>query len=474
MGTPRYDSRPVAAQGGSISMGTPRYEPGAGRGTPPMHPEGAMAPRMPNMYDQASMNRAAYDAMRMMHDRSVPEIYRRLSPTGQYYAAAGMPYQQQHPPGAQYPPELSSSRAVLMGDFLTAQQMQHQEAQRRVDKERQLSPRSREPMVRDGLQGKNPYPGGVLEAGMPPPSFGPIYVHPGQVPSSQDRVGGRTSSPMPPRDATPPRSDGTPGLPPSWSQGHPGVRGPVPSQGSPGGGGALPGQPMAPDDHRHPTPPPPRQNVIRSITHGTAGSMIMDQRISPRPTSQGNTHLNGSSPFATLVNVAVNAPSLAVPPKDRHQLSPVGLRDHPNKERAHAIAMEQERERQEREKERHEREAQQHREVQPREMSLSEAHREAQYREAQQREAQLREAQQRGVAQHREAQAREAQAREAQAREAQAREAQAREVREAQVREAQAREAQAREAQQRGVQQQREVQRLREMERREQERLMIQ
>lgn len=390
MGTPRYDPglrTGSHAGSGSISMGTPRYDTGGGRVTP----ESQVPPRLPGVYD-ASVGRPGgmtYE-MRMMYDN----MYRRMSPSAQSgYYPAGVPYPGPQPAG-QYPAEqLSSSRAVLMGDFLTAQQMQHaQDAQRRADKDRQLSPRSREQVTREGLSGKN-FPHGMMEPGMPPP-FSPMYVHPGQVPvsSSQDRVGGRTSSPMPARTGTPPRTDNA-GSP--WAQGHPGGRPQPPSQVSPGGQGPNTG------DHRLPTPPPPRQNVIRSITCGTAH--VMDRMPSPHTSSQ-NTHLCSNSRLATLVEVATNAPSLAVPPKDRHQLSP-GQRDHQTKERVHALAMEQEREWQEREKER--------RDVQ----------REAQHREAQHREAQAREAH------AREAQAREAQAREAQAREVQAREAQAREHR---------------------------------------------
>ena len=189
--------------------------------------------------------------------------------------------------------------------------------QRRAAQEKgQLSPRSREVLARESkgyidsatlphsLQGYGPLSSthqGILYA--PPP---------GQVPTStpSERSGARTTSPMPPRDTTPPRaaeerssSVGSPWPPQHHMHPRPGH-----PQHSPGGmHGSRPGE-----HPRHPTPPP--GGVIRrSITQG---SVIME----PRVNEPG--HLN-NSPFATLVDVAAKQQHVSVPGKDRHpQLSP--------------------------------------------------------------------------------------------------------------------------------------------------------
>ena len=373
LGTPRYDPQ-IRGSGtpqpqrveGSISMGTPRYESGAGRGTPPIHETGVA--RLPSMYDPA-MGRGApmmYEqGMRMMYENTIDRMYplvRRLSPPGATgFYPPGVPYPAPHP-GGHFPADhYSSSRATLIDDFVTAQQMQRQ---RVVEKDRQLSPRNRESVSRETPQGK-PFPPG-MEHGMPPPHvglghFGALYIHPGAVPtsvassSSQDRVRGQTASPMPSRDATPPRIDNSAATA-AWLQAHSGVRPSAPSQHSPGGQVSS-----HQSDHPHQTPPP-RGNVIqRSITHGTV--IIEPALASPRgpeggstghypPGPQSSPHLNGNSSLTTLVDVAVNAGPL--PTKDRHQMSPA-MRDQAKVAHVAKVAAEQERDRIEREKERHDR-----------------------------------------------------------------------------------------------------------------------
>ena len=213
--------------------------------------------------------------------------------------------------------------------------------QRRIaqEKERQLSPRSREVLARETK-------GYVDPATLPPPhslqQFGPLAsTHqgilyappPGQVPvsTSSERSGARTTSPMPPRDTTPPRAaeerSSSVGSP--WPSQHHMQPRPGHPQHSPGGapypGGSRPGE-----HPRHPTPPPGRDGVIRrSITQGT---VIMEPRVSDP------SHLS-NSPFATLVDVAAKQQHVSVPGKDRlPQLSPAPRGEAPKGSRSEQMS----------------------------------------------------------------------------------------------------------------------------------------
>ncbi len=157
--------------------------------------------------------------------------------------------------------------------------------------------------------------------------FGPVMsthqgmlyaAPPGQVPtsSSSERAGARTTSPMPPRDATPPRAaeERAASVGSTWPPQHhlQQPRGGHP-QHSPGG------PPSRPGEHpRHPTPPPRAGVIHRNIMPGT---VIIEPRTSEA------AHLS-SSRFATLVDVAANQQHMSVPGKDRHpQLSPAARGD---------------------------------------------------------------------------------------------------------------------------------------------------
>lgn len=199
------------------------------------------------------------------------------------------------------------------------------------EKERQLSPRSREVLARE--------PRGYIDPATLPPAilqqYGPLsstpqgilYAPPpGQVPASAQNErgsGARTTSPMPPRDATPPRAEeraasvGSPWPPQHHIQGRPGHPQHSPG-GVPGPGGSRPGE------HPRHTPPPRGGVIHRSITQGT---VIMEPRVSE------------ASPFATLVDVAVSQQHVSVPSKDRvPQLSPAPRGEPPKDSRSEQMS----------------------------------------------------------------------------------------------------------------------------------------
>lgn len=174
---------------------------------------------------------------------------------------------------------------------------------------------------------------------MPPhviPPFGAVstpqgilYVPPpGQVPttqSSERASGARTTSPMPPRDSTPPRAseERSASVGSAWPPHHLSQRAAHP-QHSPVG---VPPNSRPTDYPQHPTPPPRSGVIHRSITQGT---VIMEHRTSEA------SHVN--TRFDALVNVAANAQHVSVPGKDRHhQLSP-GLSAEQQKDRAEHMA----------------------------------------------------------------------------------------------------------------------------------------
>ena len=150
---------------------------------------------------------------------------------------------------------------------------------------------------------------------------------PGQVSAaaaSERGSGARTTSPMPPRDTTPPRASeersssvGSPWPPQHHMQPRPGH-----SQHSPGG--------SRPSEHsRHPTPPPRVPVIHRSITQGT---VIMEPRVSEP------SHL-GNSSFKTLVDVAAKQQHVSVPGKERiPQLSPAPRSEPPKESRAEQMS----------------------------------------------------------------------------------------------------------------------------------------
>ncbi len=198
------------------------------------------------------------------------------------------------------------------------------------EKDRQLSPRSREAMVREaaskGIFVEGTVPPHMLQHyGAVPTPQGLLYVpRPGQVASTESSDREPRTSPMPPRDATPPRAEeraSSAGWPP---HGQPRTAHP---QHSPGGAPSQrPGEPVT------------RGGVIqRSITSGT---VIMEPRPAESgskypPSSSAPGHVNGS-PFDTLVHVAANAAHVSVPGKDaRHpQLSPAPRGEPPKDLRA--------------------------------------------------------------------------------------------------------------------------------------------
>ncbi|XP_074640514.1 uncharacterized protein LOC141898487 [Tubulanus polymorphus] len=232
MGTPRYEmlrqtTPPQSSRSeGSITRGTPVLDTvTAGRGSPVSTYEAA---RMP-MYKAVGRGGMIYDGgvrMPMMYDRTLEQMYlsRRMSPTSAYYS--GMPpyAASQYPEGSAY----SSSRATLIGDFLTAQQMQGSDFQRRAavqEKDPHLSPRRDVTKVYPGMMEAVIHPSNI--AGLPYGTLatpqGMIYMpHPGQVPpsSSADRIShGQSPSPSP-REAISPRGADVSSLSASWPSAH--------------------------------------------------------------------------------------------------------------------------------------------------------------------------------------------------------------------------------------------------------------
>lgn len=282
---------------GSISRGTPRIDSGRQgmdgsitRGTPMSYETPGSRPVQPSGRPE-SVPRMPFDATAVAIGRSNPPLYdmryeiynpmnnaRRLSPTGSSFYAS-VPH---HTQGTTY--------LTLMDDFHTAQQMQDL-AQRRGTQEsnqRQMSPRSRPEMGREAAQQVKNVPQGMI-------------YHPGQIPSSvassiPERL---TSQNVSPRDATPPHSDIAVSSTGSWSSTQSRAH---MSQHSPGIAGCRV------QDRR--TASPPQRHIIQ---HGADSSHY--------PPSS-SALLNGNSPFATLVNVAANAPALAVPGDKRPQISP--------------------------------------------------------------------------------------------------------------------------------------------------------
>ena len=354
-GTPVNQPLPGGGmRGGSISMGTPHYDACPRQPTPPQsRPEGVVsraapfgydhmgrpvavshesgvAMRMPMVFDAAAAAAAMNRGMPMMvYPGAVEQMYRRPG-------FQGMPFMPGVPPGvagvpggaAQFADYNSSSRATLMGDFLTAQQMHLQQeavAQRR-DKDRQMSPRGR-----DMPPAKSPYDP-QLHASMPyttvstPQGLVAIPHHPvvTQV-NSNERPSSRTRSPMPPPSHHPYRDITPPHAPPhenSSPMAWPIVtrHGPLPPQLSPGGmpPGPRPREAYSPGGLPPGARPreaylPPRQNVIQQ--HGKPqGSVIMEPRMSPLTSSRVDGHYmipDSTSPrhmapssFDTLVKVA--------------------------------------------------------------------------------------------------------------------------------------------------------------------------
>ncbi|XP_064619549.1 protein PRRC2A-like isoform X2 [Lineus longissimus] len=324
MGTPRYEgllrqaTPPQSRAEGSITRGTPVE--GAGRGVPVTYEAGI--PRMPGVYDAMSRG-MPYNGIRMpmVYDsRAIEQMYlaRRMSPSSSGYAYQGMQYQPQYPEGSAY----SSSRATLMDDFMTAQQMQAQDIQRRAaaqDKEQHLSPRG--PVGREAVP--KGYPPAMMEAlihpnvshlaGVPYGALathqGMLYVpHPGQIPSPMTDRGPRANnSPAPsPREAASPRGDVS-GLSQSWPKSN------------------VPGSTHSPGPSRAPQPPPPqasRQNVIQQVYTGKPGGpegmAIRGPHHMPDSTSGVNSQQRpfGNEAFNALVDAAANAQSLSVN-KDR-------------------------------------------------------------------------------------------------------------------------------------------------------------
>ena len=259
-GTPRYDHGQRQAtppqsrvDGGSITKGTPITYEGAGRGIPVSH-EGAI-PRMPGVIEavRANPHIQMYPEMRMpiqhMYTPALQDIYRHQRAA--FYPGNMIPQRQYQPE-----PHSLSSRATLMDDFRTAQQMQqHTDSLRRAQQDKQLSPRSREALAtREVSAGqKGPFPPGVPD-GMPHHVPGMVpYPVPGlmyhQVATSAAPVS-QTSPHPSTRDMPSPHAPDTSQastLSQSWprdTQRHPTSQ-----------SGNI--------ERRHATPPPSRQNVIQ-------------------------------------------------------------------------------------------------------------------------------------------------------------------------------------------------------------------
>ncbi|CAH1800389.1 unnamed protein product [Owenia fusiformis] len=249
-GIPRHDiirqttppqSRPET---GSITQGTPV---GIDRSRPPISSSEGPRPGLPmQMYDSRT---------RMMYDSRMMELY-RMNPNAAQSAAAGF-----FPPGvpfpqAEYRPEAAaaytnSSHAVLLGDFLTAQQMQRAPRDR-VEKEARLSPRNQD--VRGQVPGPKLYVGvdGVHQMQYQATHQGMMYMPiQGQVPGEQGR---RQPSP-----AISPRND----IPTSVTSNWPGRH----------ASAVSPGIPVSRPGDRPATYQQPRENVIRSINQGTSGKL---------------------------------------------------------------------------------------------------------------------------------------------------------------------------------------------------------
>ena len=227
-GIPRIDhanrhpaqSQSVGEGAGSITHGTAGNfdQTAGGRSSTAAHDTAVSSSHgaHPNLMDQAAaMNRAA-----QYPDSRVPYTQVSIYPpkSSPMYQNVQAPYH--------------SRGAILMDDFLTAQQMD----QRRPEQDKQLSPRSRDASSRDGTQNK---PGG--EPGqMIPYKTGGVMIGPhGQThtmsTSSAEAMPNKSHSPMtrhPGRDATPPRASGS--APPTAGQPWPPlVRPPVSAQHSP-------------------------------------------------------------------------------------------------------------------------------------------------------------------------------------------------------------------------------------------------
>ena len=310
MGTPHYDSQPrQATPPQSQGAGRPvpfGYDPMMGRNVAVPHDAG-VAMRMPMVVDAASAAAAA--AMNrgvpmMMYPGAMERMYQQPG----FYP--GMQFMPRPPPGvaavpggaAQFADYNSSSRATLMGDFLTAQQMHHQqEAAQRRDKDRQLSPRGRD------MPPKSPYES-QPQVSLPYTTVSTpqgLMAIPHQV----------TQGNITPSYAQP-HENSTPMAWPMVNR-----HGPPPPQLSPGGKppGSRPREAYSPAGMPPGPRPrevylPPRQNVIQQHVK-PHGSVIMEPRMSPLapspridshymvPDSTSPRHSTASS-FETLMNVA--------------------------------------------------------------------------------------------------------------------------------------------------------------------------
>lgn len=274
------------------------------------------------------------------------QVYKPPGATGHYYPQMPYPYAEQ----SGY-----STRATIINDFLTAQQMHQADRQRSrqtaPDKDGRSSPRGREmsPRYQTMVDPRMPH-AGMVHYGVPPPQSGIMYLqHPAQVGGPVSERGAQRSSPMPPGGAPSPREDkgNLQSLGAPWPAGNPSH-----SQISPHHSPAMP------LDQGHPHYG--AQQGRPSITLGTGrpspkgdpqGHSKPEHHLSQAPdstTMQSNmVNPAGKEGLEVLVNAAANANSLAVPGDMGHgaRISPAPRISQAEAERRHHWHQQQDQER---------------------------------------------------------------------------------------------------------------------------------